>query len=181
MYVPTCFTRWKIPRTSTRSPSLIAGVPKVKTFTDSPWSESLNARRDFRESIEQSLRIALPHVRRRGGESRWTQRREHDHGNVGDRRIGLLRFTEGVAVHNGHREVENDDSRPKAVTEKRQGFGAVVRGNDTVTAKRQQADASRSSIAFSFACRTRSPDGILSFIDLRRGAGVPDERPIQRR
>ena len=53
VYAPTCFTRWKTPRTSTRSPSLMAGVPNVKTFTASPWSESLKVvygfpRRDVR-------------------------------------------------------------------------------------------------------------------------------------
>src|SRR5437667_1260385 len=53
VYAPTCFTRWKTPRTSTRSPSLMASVPNVKTFTVSPWSESLNVvygfpRRDVR-------------------------------------------------------------------------------------------------------------------------------------
>src|SRR5437879_221761 len=53
VYAPTCFTRWKTLRTSTRSPSLMAGVPNVNTFTASPWSESLNVvygfpRRDVR-------------------------------------------------------------------------------------------------------------------------------------
>src|SRR6266516_7975344 len=53
VYAPTCFTRWNMPRTSTRSPSLMADVPNVNTFTDSPWSDSLNVvygfpRRDVR-------------------------------------------------------------------------------------------------------------------------------------
>src|SRR2546425_2804511 len=64
VYAPTCFTRWKTPRTSTRSPSLMAGVPNVKTFTASPWSESLKVvygfpRRDVRLLISSAVPVTV--------------------------------------------------------------------------------------------------------------------------
>ena len=64
VYAATCFTRWKTPRTSTRSPSLMAGVPNVKTFTASPWSESLKvvygfSRRDVRLLISSAVPLTV--------------------------------------------------------------------------------------------------------------------------